>query len=321
MAAKEVLSLDESTPRALVPQAGDTYEMPRDVNITGNLTITGTYPAGVGTGDLLADGTVPLTANWDVGAFTIRGTQFISDVAIGTAPFVVTSTTVVANLNADTVDGVEGADIIQRDGSIPLTGNWDVGAFTITGTQFISDIATGTAPFVVSSTTQVANLNAATAGNAATVTTNANLSGHVTSTGNAAILGSFTIAQLNTAVSDGTVAELGTAQEYTKTQNFNGTTLTDAANISWDASANQVCSVTLTDNRTLDNPTNMKDGATYILRVIQDAGGTNTLAYGNAYKWEGGTAPVITATGDAIDILTFVSDGTNMYGVIAQDFS
>ena len=42
-------------------------------------------------------------------------------------------------------------------------------------------------------------------GNAATVTTNANLSGHVTSVGNTASLGSFTLAQLNTAISDGTV--------------------------------------------------------------------------------------------------------------------
>ena len=42
-------------------------------------------------------------------------------------------------------------------------------------------------------------------GNAATVTTNANLTGHITSSGNAAVLGSFSLAQLNTAISDGTV--------------------------------------------------------------------------------------------------------------------
>lgn len=48
-------------------------------------------------------------------------------------------------------------------------------------------------------------------GNAATVTTNANLTGHVTSVGNAAVLGSFTLAQLNTAVSDADVAVAGLA--------------------------------------------------------------------------------------------------------------
>ncbi len=65
--------------------------------------------AGSGAGDLLANGTVPLTANWDIGAYTITGTRFISDIAIGTAPFGVTSTTLVSNLNSDLLDGVEGS--------------------------------------------------------------------------------------------------------------------------------------------------------------------------------------------------------------------
>ena len=42
---------------------------------------------------------------------------------------------------------------------------------TVTGTRLISNIATGTAPLVVTSTTQVANLNVATSGVAGTVTT------------------------------------------------------------------------------------------------------------------------------------------------------
>lgn len=51
------------------------------------------------------DGTIPLTANWDAGAFEIRAETFQSDIATGTAPFIVASTTVVANLNVDQVDG------------------------------------------------------------------------------------------------------------------------------------------------------------------------------------------------------------------------
>ena len=113
---------------------------------------------------------------------------------------------------------------------------------------------------------------------------------------------------------DTDTAKLDTAQEWTKTQNFNATTLTDGANISWDASANQVASVTLEANRTLDNPTNMKDGATYILTVKQDETGSRTLAYGTAYKWPGSATPTLSTAASAIDILTFVSDGTNMYG-------
>lgn len=61
-----------------------------------------------------------------------------------------------------------------------------------TASGFTSTVATGTAPLVVASTTQVANLNAATAGNASTVTTNANLTGVITSSGNATSIASQT---------------------------------------------------------------------------------------------------------------------------------
>ena len=54
---------------------------------------------------------------------------------------------------------------------------------TVTAAGFTSTVATGTAPLVVTSTTPVANLSIG--GNAATVTTNANLTGPVTSVGNA----------------------------------------------------------------------------------------------------------------------------------------
>jgi hypothetical protein len=74
------------------------------------------------------DGSLPLTANWDVGAYTITGTQFISDIAIGTAPLVVTSTTVVTNLNADLLDGNEASAIdysfvTANDGATDVTAS------------------------------------------------------------------------------------------------------------------------------------------------------------------------------------------------------
>ena len=61
----------------------------------------------------------------------------------------------------------------------------------------------------------VPTLNQNTTGNAATVTTNANLTGHITSSGNATTLGSFTLAQLNTALSDATLAENTNTQNTT----------------------------------------------------------------------------------------------------------
>jgi hypothetical protein len=120
---------------------------------------------------------------------------------------------------------------------------------------------------------------------------------------------------------DANTSKLNLAQEYTKTQNFNATVLTDAATISWDLSLNQVASVTLGGNRTLGAPTNMVDGATYILTIKQDATGSRTLAYNSAYKFPSGTAPVLSTAASAVDIITFICNGTNMYGVAQKAFA
>ena len=66
----------------------------------------------------------------------------------------------------------------------PVLGAATGTSLSVSG-QLTSTVTTGTAPLVVSSTTLVANLKSATAGNADTVTTNANLTGDITSSGNA----------------------------------------------------------------------------------------------------------------------------------------
>ena len=115
---------------------------------------------------------------------------------------------------------------------------------------------------------------------------------------------------------DATIAGLSVAQEFTKTQNFDATTLTDAASIDWDASANQVTSVTLAGDRTFNAPTNMKDGGVYVLSLIQDASGTRLISTWNSvFKFAAGTAPTLTTTASARDVLVFLSDGTSMFEI------
>jgi len=115
---------------------------------------------------------------------------------------------------------------------------------------------------------------------------------------------------------DATIAGLSLAQEFTATQNFDATTLTDGASIDWDASANQVTSVTLAGDRTFNAPTNMKDGGVYVLSLIQDATGTRLISTWNAvYKFAAGTAPTLTTTAAARDVLVFLSDGTSMFEI------
>lgn len=71
-------------------------------------------------GAVLVNGTAALTADWDAGSFEIRAQTLESDVATGTAPLTIASTTLVDNLNADTVDGVEAADL----GQLAVAGDW-----------------------------------------------------------------------------------------------------------------------------------------------------------------------------------------------------
>lgn len=98
-------------------------------------------------------------------------------------------------------------------------------------------------------------------------------------------------------------------------------TLTDGATINWDMDDGSVAEVTLAGNRTMAAPTNLKDGGTYILHVHQDATGSRTITWNAVFKWPGGTAPTLSTGASAHDIISFTSDGTNLYGVAALDFS
>jgi hypothetical protein len=134
--------------------------------------------------------TVDYSRNVSFAAGITIANPITSTVATGTAPLVITSTTAVTNLNSDLLDGQHGSYFEGRDttavgfsaGTLTLTrttGNLTVsldgrylplagGTLTggLSGTtgsfsgQITSTVATGTAPFVVTSTTQVNNLNA-----------------------------------------------------------------------------------------------------------------------------------------------------------------
>ena len=100
---------------------------------------------------------------------------------------------------------------------------------------------------------------------------------------------------------------------YTAQQTFNDLALTSGTSISWNANTAQVATLALAHNGTVASATNQKAGGVYIMRVTQAAAG-KTLAWSTGYKWPGNTAPTMTVTASAVDIFTFTSDGTYMYG-------
>ena len=75
--------------------------------------------------------------------------------------------------------------------------------------------------------------------------------------------------------------------------------------------------VTLSGNCTFTMPS-ATAGASLTLILTQ--GGSNTAAF-TGVKWPGGTAPTITPGANAVDVITFVSDGTNWYGVAVQNLA
>lgn len=62
-------------------------------------------------------------------------------------------------------------------------------------------------------------------------------------------------------------------------------------------------------------------GKSFILLLKQAASTGNGTATFTSVKWGTAGAPTITATAGKMDILTFVSDGTNWYGNIAQGYT
>jgi hypothetical protein len=134
-------------------------------------------------------------------------------------------------------------------GILPVVrGGTGVATSTGTGSTVLSTSPTLVTPALGTPTALVGTNITGTAaglsigGNAATVTTNANLTGHVTSTGNAAVLGSFTVAQLNTAISDGDVATGGGTATGTNTGDQtnitgNAATVTTNANLTGDVTS------------------------------------------------------------------------------------
>ncbi len=73
--------------------------------------------------------------------------------------------------------------------------------------------------------------------------------------------------------------------------------------------------LTLTGNvSALGNPTNTKIGQAGVIWFTQDATGGRTLGYQSSWRFIGGTAPSLTATASAVDMLSYVvKDSTHVY--------
>jgi hypothetical protein len=217
---------------------------------------------------------------------------------ISTAGKVSNSATTAASANT-------ASAIVARDSS----GNFSAGTITaaLTGTAS-SATALATARTIQGvSFDGTANITVATAGSGISVTGTAIANTGVLSVnGNA---GAITNIAATNAVQSFTVAQRGTI-----------TALTDGATITPDFAAANNFSVTLGGSRTLANPTNLTAGQSGTIVITQDGTGSRTLAYGSYFKFAGGTAPTLTTTAAAVDVIAYyVESSTRITARILND--
>ena len=119
---------------------------------------------------------------------------------------------------------------------------------------------------------------------------------------------------------DANTAKLNVTQSFTKAQRGTPVALTDAATVATDLSLGNHYTLTLGGNRTLGAPTNQTAGQSGVIVITQDGTGSRTLAYNSVWKFPSGTAPTLTTTANAVDVLCYyVESGTRITARLLSD--
>jgi hypothetical protein len=121
-----------------------------------------------------------------------------------------------------------------------------------------------------------------------------------------------------------TVANLITAQARTFTAAQRGeiTTLTSGATVTPDFAASNNYSLTLDQNLTIANPTNLTAGQSGSIFLVQDGTGSRLGSWGSYWDFAGGTAPVLTTDANAVDRVDYVvRSSTSIHSVFTANYS
>jgi hypothetical protein len=97
-------------------------------------------------------------------------------------------------------------------------------------------------------------------------------------------------------------------------------TVTTTSTLSLTSGTVQTATLTASTACTFTMPT-ATAGKSFVLLLKQAASTGNGTATFTGVKWGSSGAPTITATAGKMDILTFIADGTNWYGSIAQGYT
>jgi hypothetical protein len=247
------------------------------------------------------------------------------------------------NTNLDTLDGVFKADgtgtsvglnvgsgkVLNVTGTATLPAAATVGGATAVGTTSTQTLTNKTIAFGSNTLTDVASTNTSQTLTNKTINGSNNTLTNVSLT--TAVTGLLPIANGGTNAStaagartslglvigtdvqafDADTAKTDVVQSFTAAQRGTIVALTDGATITPDFAASNNFSVTLGGNRTLANPTNLTAGQSGVIVVTQDGTGGRTLAFGSNWKFPGGTAPTLTTTAAAVDVIAYYVESSS----------
>lgn len=218
------------------------------------------------------------------GSNLVSAGQIQANVTTGTSPFIISSTTKVANLNADLLDGYNtdtaatASTVVVRDTNANITANNITGTLVTASQTNITTVGTLT-DVTVSGNANVKNLTANTT---------------ISFTGNTNVSAWFTSAQTTEALNAlGALSSATTNYNLATGASFYHSSITLGAN--WTAN---IQNVPTTDGRTVIVTIMVVQGTTpYIPNVVQIDGTPQTI------KWASGITPVGRAS--AVDIFSF----------------
>ena len=112
-------------------------------------------------------------------------------------------------------------------------------------------------------------------------------------------------------------AVINASQSFTAGQAVTPTTASPcgtqsaAGTMTVDFSTSNSCLATFgAGNLTIANPSNIKAGQTYTFVLTQDGVGSRTVTWGTDFKWAGATAPTLSTTASAVDVISCLAYDT-----------
>ena len=289
-------------------------------NIAGTLSVSGNANIGnIGTAlitatgnitgaNLITGGNLSVTGNANIGnlgtaqvlaSANITTPQFISNVTTGTAPFVVTSTTQVANLSVATAGSATTAGTVTTNDQPNITSTGTLASLSVSGNANIGNIGTS----IITATGNIIGANLVTGG-IVSATGNGTF-GNISTTGSGGNITGANVIFANTisVTANANIGNIGTGGLITATGNINAGNISTAGNV---AAGNVLTNNLLYANGvawSLGGGANIANGTSNV--TIATSGGNVTTSVG-------GTSNVIVVTTTGANVTGYVSATGNV---------